>query len=81
MENAEMLLFVVSRDSRSDVEGMETKESAATIATQNNLSIVTGTNRRTAERLSSGTEDTYPLLFVSAPAKDYCDKIQTFKGS
>ena len=82
MENNEMLLlFLETAETMSRGWRQRRALPLLLIATQNNLPIVTWMNRRTAERLLSGTKVTYPLLFVSAPAKDYCDKIQTFKGS
>jgi len=75
-----VVLFKNFDEGRNDYSGELTEEAITTFVTSNSLPLVVDFNQDTAQKIFSGDVKSHLLLFVSATAEDYPEKLAIAKG-
>lgn len=75
-----VVLFKNFDEGRNNLEGEITEEAIIDFVTSNSLPLVVDFNQDTAQKIFSGEVKSHLLLFVSASAEDYPDKVAIAKA-
>jgi len=75
-----VVLFKNFDEGRNDFEGELTEENIVAFVAANSLPLVVDFNQDTAQKIFSGEVKSHLLLFVSASADDYSEKLEIAKG-
>merc|ERR1712106_633396 len=75
-----VVLFKNFDEGRNDLDGDLTEEGIAEILVANSLPLVIDFNQDTAQKIFSGEVKSHLLLFVSASAEDFPEKLEIAKG-
>jgi len=75
-----IVLFKNFDEGKNVFDGEFSEEEISTFVTSNSLPLVVDFNQETAQKIFSGEVKSHLLMFVSATAEDYADKVAIAKG-